>query len=264
MTEQSAQLSNLFAKKFIGRPDVRAIQLANGEWRPERDKRFDRASLTDHLSGAKTYGHYMMNTDNLVKLFALDIDLTKSAPLPTRISTTGQFSGFQDGNPRESWGSRKPGPARDMLKYQMRFLSHELARIIQKELDIPVAVAYSGSKGCHVYGFTGLVSGMTARAGANLVLELSERWHLIRGKNFFGCVEDKSDIVHSFQQFELEVYPKQDTLDNKDLGNLMRLPLGRNLKSPKDPTFFIDMRTAMSDLKPRDAVESLTTTDPWR
>jgi hypothetical protein len=266
MTEDVAALSNLLASKFIARPGIRARQLANGEWRPERDNKFDRASLAAHLTKQVTYGHYMMNTDDKVKLFALDLDLKTTGRLPARTGITGQWSNYQAENPREHWMSRAKGPARDMLKYQMKLLAHELARVVQKELDIPVAVAYSGSKGLHVYGFTGLISGQLAREGALAVLDATDRWEIVRGKNFFGTKERNADLSpdQTFEQFEVEVYPKQETLADKDLGNLMRLPLGVNLKSPKDPTFFVDMRTPMTDLSPRNAIESLTTDDPWR
>jgi hypothetical protein len=60
------------------------------------------------------------------------------------------------------------------------------------------------------------------------------------------------------------VFPKQDSLAGKDLGNLMRLPLGRNLKNPKDPTFFIDMTTPMGVMSPIDPVYALTTETPWK
>ncbi len=266
MTEDVAQLSNLLASKFIARPEPRAMQRATGEWTPQRGEKFTRSALVDHLTKVRTYGHYMMNTDDKVKLFAFDLDLNKTGRLPTKQGVTGQWQNFVPSSPRDFWMARTKGPARDMLKYQMKLLAHELARVIQAELDIPTAVAYSGSKGLHVYGFTGLISGSLAREGALAVLEATKRWELIRGKNFCGTVQ-RNEVMspdQTFEQFELEVYPKQETLQDKDLGNLMRLPLGTNLKSPKDPAFFVDMRTAMTDLSPRSAIESLTTDNPWR
>jgi hypothetical protein len=59
------------------------------------------------------------------------------------------------------------------------------------------------------------------------------------------------------------VYPKQASLAGKDLGNLLRLPLGRNNKS-KDPTFFMDMTAPLAEMRPVDPEWALTTTSPWK
>lgn len=287
ITDREKTLAKLFAKMFIARPDIRAIQRDNGEYEPQRPSRdpnrpskykeqlgFDLSSLVAHIRGEQTYGHYMVNTDDKVKLFAFDIDLEKPGPnnphlmLPRTKNTHGEYSDFVPGNPRELWMSRKQGPARDMIKFQLRMLANELARTIQDELEIPIAVAYSGSKGIHVYGFTGPTTASLARQGAAIALEAMGTWELTRGNNFYQYKPknplDSSDLVMNFGQYSLEVYPKQDSLDGKDLGNLMRLPLGVNRKSPKDPTFFMDLRVPFSDITPMDPIEALTTTDPWR
>lgn len=275
-SDKANSLANLFAKMFIARPDIKAIQLTDGSWRPEREPYrpqagFTRADLVRHILGQHTYGHYMVAPDDKVKLFAFDLDLEKPDLrypekvfwLPTTC-TDGQWENFEPGNPREFWMNRTSGPARLMLKYQMRMLSHEIARHIQSELEIPVAVAYSGSKGVHIYGFTGPTTAQLARKGASIVLDAIGKWDLARGTNFFTYNNGTDNPVTNCHQFSLEIYPKQDTLANKDLGNLMRLPLGVNLKSPRDPAFFVDLRTSMTEMKPMDPYEALTTTDPWR
>ncbi len=268
--DQARALAKLFASKFISRPDVMAIQTEDGEYRPTRDSRtkiisegFSMPALLSHINGSRTLGHYMTNQDDQVKLFAFDVDLEQTGSLPG--GTFGEaYINWKDCNPREAWISRKQGVGRDVTKIQMRMIANKFTRIIQDELGIPVAVAYSGSKGMHIYGFTGPTTALRARAGAKIILEAAG-WSLIRGQNFYGLTGgDPLDKLGSLGNFSIEVYPKQDTIEGKDLGNLMRLPLGVNRKSPKDKTFFIDLRAPISQLVSVDPIEALTTQDPWR
>jgi hypothetical protein len=259
-------IAKLFASKFIARSDVRAIQLPDGEYRPQRDNKFDMPSLLAHLRGEQTFGHYMVSQDNKVKLFAFDIDLEKVGRLPDAKFGI-DYVGWKDVELREHWASRKQGPGRDVIKLQMKMAASSIARAVTDQLSIPVAVAYSGSKGIHVYGFTGLVSCEHARKGAQIALEAAG-YSLFKGNNWFrfdavkaGCQDDP---IANLANLNVEIYPKQDSLDSTQLGNLMRLPLGRNLRSPKDSCFFIDMRTAMSDFVPMDSIEALTTDNIWR
>jgi hypothetical protein len=268
-TLYNKRLAKVFAEKFIARSDVKAFQQPDGTYRPDRSP-ITMDDLLGHIEGRHTLGHYMVKQDDTVKLFAFDIDLNKDGFLPTGFDENPDdnygFSGWTEGNPRESWRARQPGPARNFLKYGMHYLAHGLAANIQNELQIPAAVAYSGSKGVHVYGFTGPTSAELARKGAGIVLESIGKWKLFRGRNFFKYDDPDfkaDDHEWQFKQFSLEIYPKQDTLEDKDLGNLMRLPLGRNLRSPKDPTFFVDLRCALSELETRNALEALTATNAF-
>lgn len=284
ITTEEKTLAKLFANKFIARPDLRAVQFDDGHYEPERptgtnprfpqQRGFDLTALVNHIRGDNSYGHYMINpADDSVKLFAFDVDLKKPDPmhpeellrLPTEQTDEHNWTNFVPGNPRELWATRRPGPARNFLKYQMRFLAHELTRWIGYELEIPAVAAYSGCKGIHVYGFTGRTSAELARKGATIVLEAIGTWQPAKGNNFFRYVPE-SDVARTnpflnFEQFDLELYPKQNKAT--DTGNLMRLPLGRNKKSP-DPTFFIDLRTKFNDLAPRKPIEALTTHDQWQ
>jgi hypothetical protein len=142
-------------------------------------------------------------------------------------------------------------------------------RIARRDLDLPVACTYTGAKGLHVYAFTGAIPASDAREGIAIILDaLADSTlgsvHLFRGSNFYRF--DNQDPVEGQPNVTIEVFPKQNSLEGKDLGNLMRLPLGRNLKNPKDPTFFVDMTSALADIKPLDPVYALTeaATQPWR
>ncbi len=105
----------------------------------------------------------------------------------------------------------------------------------------------------HVYGFTGQCSAELVRLGAIEVLESFREISPARGSNFFKHSE--------FPQLSIELFPKQDSLEGKDLGNLMRLPCGRNLKGGS--AFFVDLRSRITEITERDPIKALTTDDPW-
>jgi len=301
----SKELAKLFAKMFIQRPDTKAVQLSKaggglsqGDWfpdsriKPERLERsphaplgFNMDHLLAHLAGERTYGHYLLDDNNNCKLFAFDVDLEKKgsfvvqpdwSELPNNVTAEYEEKWYRDNSVietvdgtgertlRDIWVDRRreAAPARAWLKYQMRHLSHILASKVV-ELDLPCAVAYSGSKGVHVYGFTGSMPADEVREAALLVLDMVGEFEPMRGKNFYQHKND--DPVHGFKNFSIEVFPKQGSLDGKSLGNLMRLPLGKNWKNPKDPTFFVDMTTALGELKPHsDPVKLLTDGNPFK
>lgn len=257
----NTELVNLLAKTFIARPDVKARQYSGGyvpdELKDGTRLPWDRASLEAHLAGTQTYGHYMLSTDDNVKLFAFDVDLEKSGhyfngDLPEEADENLGWEEVPD--LRGAWMDRA-FPGRSFLKYQMHEIAHKLGRVIEDELEIPWAAAYTGGKGIHVYGFTGLVPASDARDGGVIALEAFGA-ALTRGQNFFKHP--------NFPNFSIELFPKQTSLDGKDLGNLMRMPLGKNLKNPADPTFFLDMTAAMGTLAPLDPVYALTTPSQWK
>lgn len=278
----STELTNLLAKTFISRPDAKAIQHPQGHYtlharynshgvEVERYP-WDRASIDAHLAGTKTFGHYLLGQDDRVKFFAFDIDLEKPEPAkgdkpPVKYfypAATGEdaWGGEKiEFNPREAWLNRAH-PARPWMKYQFKMTASKLMKVIHEDLELPCAAAYSGGKGIHVYAFTGPISAAEAREGARIVLETLDEWKPSRGENFFK--HNDQDFLTGYPNLSIEVFPKQDSLEGKDLGNLMRLPLGRNLKS-KDPTFFIDMSSAMAEMRPVDPIWALTTGagNPW-
>lgn len=285
--DENVQLAKLFASKMIARPDVKALQVADGGYRPMKGSPFKLPDLLDHIEGRKTYGHYMVSPDDSVKLFCFDIDINKYGRLPKMKNGAGMFFNFDSytkekneaGQPnmRELWGSRKPGAERDFLKLKLKMLGNQLASAINKELEIPTAVAYSGSKGVHVYGFTDKTSATLARQAASIVLDSLRAsnmgfWTIDRGNNFYKYVpdgpwENLENPELNCEQFGMEVFPKQDSVEGKEkgLGNLLRLPLGVNQHSPKkDKAFFLDMRTALTDFSPRNAVEALTIENQWQ
>lgn len=300
----SKELAILYAKRFIQRRDVKAVQLERdakvlkaGDWFPDTKidpaKRpnsphlphgFKMSHLQAHIAGERTYGHYLLDDDNNCRMFAFDIDLEKTGSwvsLPDwstapsdmdekaeeewfqKHSITTLVDGESDQTLRDIWQDRRrqAAPARTWFKYQMKTVAHMLASKVV-ELDIDCAVAYSGSKGVHVYGMTGELPAKEVREAALLVLDMIDEFEPMRGKNFYR--HKNNDPVHGFQNLSIEVFPKQDTLDGKSLGNLMRLPLGVNHKNPKDPTFFLDMTTPLGQFTPHsDPVKLLEGGNPF-
>jgi hypothetical protein len=264
-------LANLFAQKLIARTDVKAIQHADGSYHPERSP-WTRSDLDSHIRGDRTFGHYLLNTDDTCKIFCLDIDLRAAKKihdtelpdgwLPTQGLGAGEVpTDFTAANPREVWSNRAD-PRRSYIKYAMRLAGAMFAERVWTELQIPVAVAYSGSKGIHVYGlFNTRLPAADAREGAMIVLDSMGIWKPERGDSIFGLVDRAMD--NPLSNFTVEVYPKQPSLQGKDLGNLLRLPLGKNTKSP-DPTFFMDLSSSLAEMRPVDPEWALTTTDPWK
>lgn len=265
----SDDIPTLLAKKFIARQDVKAIQRPDGAWQPHTtDGRKDSprlkwtmGDLRKHVAGESTFGHYMLGNDSMCKLFAFDIDLEKNNPandpnfVGTWVDSEGQVHAF---DARESWLDRRH-PSREFQKIHLMMMAYALASTIRTELDIPVAAAYSGNKGLHVYGFTGPMPASDVREASRIVLDLFQHdMEPTRGENFWRMKNRHDDLTDGLRNLTIEVFPKQDSLDGKDLGNLMRLPLGKNLKNPGDPTFFIDLNGDWTKMPRLDAVTALT------
>lgn len=278
--EKTTHTANLLASKFIARSDVKAVQRSNGDYNPV-DKPFSRRDIEAHLHSEVTYGHYLLNAHSQCKLFVFDIDLDKWDTVhpenneylraPTEVDSDGVWTNFAPCDPREVWLDRSKKVERQYFKYQLRMMAQQLAATINEELGLQVACAYTGAKGLHVYGLTGLMPASDVRDGATLVIEKMGAFDQLRGNNFFKHKKVNQpaspvfDEEASYQCLTLEVFPKQITLDGKGYGNLCRLPLGKNLKNPADPTFFLDFRANFGDqcFTPRDAVDALTCASYW-
>lgn len=271
----SNDLVTLIAKRFIQRRDVKAVQFESGAYIPDRELKYPKQHaplgfkgrhLQAHLDGTATYGHYLLDQNSKCRLFAFDIDLLPKGSYVTcpDVETEEEWeeqSRVVECNPREAWMDRRNKDARDWYKLQMGMLARKLTSVITGQLELPCAAAYSGHKGIHVYGFTGPVPAKEAREGALLVLDILGEFELLKGKHFFK--HKNNDPFMGYPSFSIETFPKQDGLDGKDLGNLMRLPLGRHLES-KDPTFFLDLTTPPGVMKPHsDPTKLLESGDPY-
>src|SRR5574343_573614 len=89
----SNELATLIAKKFIQRKSAKAQQYVypdRDEYRPVGTwnngvrtelKPFMMSDIVDHVEGRATYGHYLLDEDDMVKLFAFDVELEKTGSL---------------------------------------------------------------------------------------------------------------------------------------------------------------------------------------
>lgn len=262
--------AKLIAKRFIQRRDAKAIQMKNGEYhlhttdgkRESPRLPWRGRDIVDHLGEDRTYGHYLVDSDDKCKLFAFDIDLEQTGFLPLKYTPEDGASDFRECDPRAVW-NRPIGPnCAPWMIYQFRMIAEKLAGIAHKELALPTAVAYSGHKGVHVYCFTGPISAKDAYDGAKLVLETSGEFELVRGNNFYKHKD--RDPENGYPNLSIETFPKQGSLEGKDLGNLMRLPCGVHKKRTNNVwPMFLDCSAPPNKFRKLDLHDALTTADPW-
>ncbi|QBP31783.1 DNA primase [Gordonia phage Nimi13] len=293
-----AALAKLLAKRFVQRKDVKAVQVADGGYRPVREP-WKMGDFISHVTGEQTFGHYTCDENGLTKLVVFDIDLDtgycslkkNGQPLPEccevghgtwvelpaddRLAEITADSEFYEAitvhpcHPRDDWHDRRH-PSRPWLKYQLRSMCDFITSGIQNHMQLQSVAAYSGNKGCHVYAFfPEPIDARVARQAALLTLEYAGKlispnagFEPVHGSNFFKHAE--TDPYYNYQNLTVEIFPKQASMKNKELGNLCRLPLGKNLKHVKDPTFLIDQRLAPNELKPHpDPVTLLESGNPF-
>lgn len=268
------ELIGLLGSRFIERRDVKAVM---GEphvdkggkplhWQPIREN-FTMQDFRDHLSGKRTFGHYMVSPEGKTKLFAYDLDLRENKEPVERdgeIITPGFEGSYvtEDSEPGESFpcDPRKAWqedshPAKWYLTQQLRCLAEALAIAVHERMNLPVAIASSGGKGLHVYGFTGSEEASHVRAAAIELLNVMGCFEAFRGESFF---------LHkcAHQNLTIEVFPKQTSLDGKDLGNLMKLPLGLHRDTGRRGEF-ITCKAPFTELRAMDPTEALTVSNPW-
>lgn len=270
LSEREIQIAGLLGKRFVQRRDAKAEQnKINGTWhrcvqdrRSQADVPIKMPDVITHVRGERSFGHYLLDNDDMSRVFALDIDLRKeSTSYPT--FTPNFDTELHEYIPREAWQDWSH-PSRYWTKLSLRVLAEKFSRIIVGELGLPCLVTYSGSKGLHIYGFFDEpVPAADAREGAIITIEQSGLFKPKRGKSFYEAISQ--DPVDGYPQLDIEAYPKQEKKNSNGYGNLMRLPLGRNFKSPhaKEHSFFVDLMAPGAEISPLDPLLALTTRDPW-
>ena len=220
------------AEAFISRRDVKAIQHGDGSWSPIRQP-FKLDDFRAHFAGTKTLGHYMLSDEGKTKLLAFDLDLRA----PKEEIGFIPVCGHGECDPRVSWLD-PDSPHRDHLCVSLRTTADMIATEAQRVFGCPVAMADSGGKGLHVYVLTGERDAKITRMwGKRMMTKLG--FVNTRGENFF--ITDSDSVV------EVEMFPKQDSLDGKDLGNLMKLPMGVHQKT-RQRSCFITMNANLDTL----------------
>lgn len=269
----SVELVKALGTRFVARKDVKSFQAEDGAWYPDRSP-MTMADFEAHFNGSKTMGHYLLDTDSNCKLFAFDIDLAKhDRTCEDRTCKGGcvQYTGADNVlytiNPREVWQADRAAYGlvdgdlplfHDLLTMDLKCMAEGLARYANRVLNLPVSIATSGGKGLHVYVYTGLMPAETARHAALTVLTGMGCFEPFRGENFWRHTQ-------YYPALDIEVFPKQTSLDGKDLGNLMKLPLGVH-RVTKQRAEFIHTKGALGRLTPADVMDperALTGDLPW-
>jgi hypothetical protein len=264
--EDVQELVKLLGTRFIQRKDVKAFQKADGSWYPKKCEPCRQAQINcghspmtmadfeAHLSGKVTMGHYLVNpVDQSCKLFAFDLDVRKPDP---KVNYDPRDYNGQPYNPREAILDENHVMYRELI-IQLRSLAEGLAVRLNNTLDIPVAIAYSGGKGFHVYAFTGTIPAATAQ---QLATDFMYSWSCFtpsRGENFWKHVNPDC-----YQELEIETFPKQGSVDESGFGTLMSLPLGVNQKTGRKK-FFISTRSELDRVLPMDPIFALEGDLPW-
>ncbi len=192
--------------------------------------------IIDHLEGRRTYGHYLLNAKSKCKFFAYDIDLCKMPGAKLQ--------------PREVWLTNPEDPMSQRLTLVLRSMAEGLAYRAKRLFECPVAISFSGSKGLHVIVMTGLAPAAEARQAARLLLDDYGNFVPKRGENLFASE------LHDYRVLDIEIYPKQDTVEGKDFGNLMRLPCGVHRRRGLE-AFFIDSSAPRELLVPFNPITAL-------
>jgi hypothetical protein len=213
----------MIAKRFISRPDVKAVQTGTGAYYPDRRNPFTVADIDDHIAGRKTFGHYMVGKDGMCKFGVFDIDMGKDL-----ITHDGM-----EFLPRDAMYTFDH-PGRPYCVKLLRTVAEGLASLARRKIGGQVLVSFSGGKGMHVYVIPKKpLPAKQIRTGVqDVMLTLHPAWAPTKGDNFYAHAGTE------FPTIEIETFPKQDMAT--DLGNLVRLPLGVHRKS-KSRAYFIDI-----------------------
>lgn len=287
-SETDAKLRHVVAlmgKLLIARKDVKAIENDKG-WMPDRERapRGTKAAdmpcipmrmedFKDHMFGKRCMGTYLLDLDNNVRFFALDIDLkTENAimfAVPDLSDIETAYRDYRAGQTGE-WPSAildidtpYVGNLEEAL-HNPNHVGYRWARLlldctifvlcenVEKVLGLkPLPVITGG--GAHVLVPLGSPTpAIEARAMATAVMD-STGYELFKGDCFYRPEGNEQAGV------EIEVFPKQDKLtDSGSFGNLIRLPLGWHAKAGMR-TYFLNRAIARAgwELPKANAVEVL-------
>lgn len=280
----------LMGKLLIARKDVKAIETPKG-WMPDR-QRAPRGTaardmpclpmtMTDFeahfTSKDRCMGTYLLDSENRVKFFAIDIDLKTEGAwminLPDmdsldKAANTWRYDedkivGLFDlestyvGNLEEALHNSNHVGYR-WARCVVRDVCEQIYKAVIDQLGLHPLVVVTGG-GAHVLVPLGQPTpAIEARAMANVVME-STNYELFKGDCFWRPLLGDGKPNEQYG-VEIEVFPKQNELGNTaGFGNLIRLPLGYHQQA-KMRTYFLDMNkmdVPWWDLPRADALSTL-------
>ena len=264
----TSELAQTILDKFVQRHSAFAIQTDKGAYRPSAVYQcphcptksqwatcrqhgggeneligyvpLDAARVQKHIDAEATYGHYIVDTDNTCRVLGFDIDLVKEVE-----------RGGVTINPRDIFFD-KSHPLQGEIKERFTQVIHGLMERSRRISESQVVATFSGNKGFHVYVLMPepTVAGQVRALGHQI---LEGAFEATRGDNFF---KHTGWGTTSYDEIEIEMFPKQDTVGSDGFGNLMRLPLGTHQKSGRSG-FFLDPTFPNASIKPADPLAVL-------
>ena len=263
---------------LIARKDVKAIEY-HGTWMPHRvDMRktadgdlipFRLIDFQEHMFGTQCLGTYLLDTDNNVKFFAIDVDLRKEGATYWPVRDAEELeeliqlkngdeilvNGVLDtetvvGNLEEALHDPEHVGHR-WARILVSTTLDNLARAVERELGLPSLPVVTGGGGHLLVPLGELTPAVEARVLARTVME-SVGGVQTKGDNFWQIGESGNPGM------EIEVFPKQDTIPKSGgFGNLIRLPMGLHHRT-KQRTYFLGAGGAFPWSLPKaDAVATL-------
>jgi len=190
-----------YMELFSGREDCFARQWADKQegkqgYVPVR-RPMEPQDVEEHLSGRKTFGIYLLQSDGRVKAAVLDVDLA------------------------QKYRRNKVSVEEKQLIRRERNYFLTRVKELSAEIGLKPLIEFSGGKGLHFwYFFNPPAETSLARGILNQI---------------------KQAVGGDLTAFDIEVFPKQDSLSGKGLGNLVKLPLGVHWLTGK-PSFFVECK----------------------
>lgn len=273
----STELIAAIGSRFISRKDVKAEQGKDGAWHPVRERTatgfdgplvpFALKDFIDHLQGTRTLGHYVVGADDTAKFFCLDLDLDKEGfymddedPDADPEDLAARVGKAVKGDPRAIWAAGEPASAFEYYTIALRCLADGLGLRAAKLIPgMHIAIANSGGKGLHVYGFMPepTPAGIVREIAEAVLTDVPNQFVKVKGDNFW-----KANTSGAYSNITIEVFPKQTAVSEGGFGNLLRLPLGINRKTG-NRGYFVNCRSGPNKLPEIDALRALTGDLPW-
>jgi len=213
------EAASLMGKLFISRRDRKAVYRPDhkGKWHwTAVESKYTMDDFVQHLTGEQCLGTYLLGDDSTVKFMAFDIDLNKKAsywPMTDEdVVSLDKAEGDLEAalhitsDPAHRW-------ARIVVSDAVHLIHNAIADWHLKTLTMVTG------GGAHVMVlFDEPVPAVEARtAGISIVTDMESAKRLNDNFYSFGGIGDEATI---------EIFPKQDALDGKKFGNLIRLPFG--------------------------------------
>jgi hypothetical protein len=223
------EAASLLGKLLINRRDRKAFfrpdHQGNWHWTAVESP-FKMDDFVKHLTGSVALGTYMLNTDSTVKFMAIDLDLNKQAkylkihPIDEILELEKQGYDWNldlaEGN-LEAALHQPSDPAHHWARIVLMGAVYAVNKAIRESLELPTLCVITGG-GAHV--IAPLPEPMPASDARSAGIEIVASLPSARQRN---------DIFFDYgahNELSIEVFPKQDTLEDKPFGNLIRLPFG--------------------------------------